>query len=155
MIKVFIDANIIITVLNREYPAFRMSSRVLSLADDPGYTIFTSATCLAIAFYFACKQCGEKKALEKMKILYDKINVTNAGEPEVKAALANKKVLDFEDGIEYYSALHAGCRYIVTEDGNDFYFSEIPVMNCENFLREVVLPAKKSSSERSVKLRKK
>lgn len=139
MKKVFVDANIIITVLNREYPAFRMASRILSLADNPGYTIYTSATCLAISFYFACKKCSEAKALEKIKILCEKIEVVTSGQAEVKAALANQRIHDFEDGIEYYSALHANCQYIISEDTNDFYFATIPVLNGEDFLRNIVL----------------
>jgi predicted nucleic acid-binding protein len=154
MTKVFVDANIIITVLNREYPHFRMTGRLLSLADDR-FTIYTSATCLAIAFYFACKKCSEKKALEKIITLCEKLQVTNAGDKEVKAALSNKKVLDFEDGIEYYSALHAGCDYIVTEDESDFQFAELPVMNCETFLREVVLAKTNRPYSKPVKLTKK
>jgi predicted nucleic acid-binding protein len=139
MKKVFIDANIIITVLNREYPAFRMASRILSLADNPSYTIYTSATCLAISFYFACKKCSESNAMEKIKTLCEKIEIVNAGQAEVKAALANQKVHDFEDGIEYYSALHANCQYLVTENTEDFYFATIPVMKSEDFLRNIVL----------------
>jgi predicted nucleic acid-binding protein len=141
MRKVFIDANIIISALNREYPLFRMCSRILSLADHRDYELYTSATCLAISFYFASKKCGETRALEKIRILSEKIKVSNAGQGEVIAALGNPKVNDFEDGIEYYSALNARCDYIITEDMGDFYFSEIPVMNCEKFLREVALPS--------------
>lgn len=140
MKRVFIDANIIIGVLNREYPLFRTGSRILSLADSRDYEIYTSATCLAIAFYFSSKKSGEKRALEKIQVLTKKIKVSNSGQEEVMAALANPKVHDFEDGIEYYSALSAKCNYIITENIGDFYFAQIPVMKSETFLREVVLP---------------
>jgi predicted nucleic acid-binding protein len=139
MKRIFLDANVIISVLNREYPLFRMSSRVLSLSENPAYKLCTSATSLAICFYFATKKSGENKAREKIKMLCEWIEVAEAGNKEVHAALANPKVLDFEDGIQYYSAKHSGCQFIITENQNDFYFSEIKVMNCEHFLRHVVL----------------
>ena len=46
--KVFVDANVIINVLNREYPAFEFSSRLLSLADDKRFTLYTSTLSLGI-----------------------------------------------------------------------------------------------------------
>jgi predicted nucleic acid-binding protein len=139
MRKVFLDANVIISVLNREYPLFRLSSRVLSLSENPAYKLCTSATSLAICFYFASKTCGHKKALEKIKMLCHWMEVADAGSEEVNAALSNPQVNDFEDGIQHYAAKHSGCQYIITEDREDFYFSEIQVMNCEHFLREIVL----------------
>ena len=51
--KIFLDANILVTVINREYPLFSLASRIISLEDERGFTIHTSAICLAIAFYFA------------------------------------------------------------------------------------------------------
>lgn len=154
MKKVFVDANVIITVLNREYPKFRLSGRILSLSENPNYTICTSATSLAITYYFACKQCSEEKAFEKMRMLCKWIEVTDSGSKEVMATLANKKVMDFEDGIEHYSAIHAGCDYIVTDDLDDFYFAEIPVMNCEDFLRNIVLPELGPKPKQGYKFRK-
>ena len=139
MKRIFLDANVIISVLNREYPLFRMSSRVLSLSENPAYKLCTSATSLAICFYFATKTSGENKAREKIKMLCEWIEVAEAGSKEVHAALSNPQVLDFEDGIQYYAAKHSGCQFIITENQNDFYFSEIQVMNCEHFLRQVVL----------------
>jgi predicted nucleic acid-binding protein len=141
MTRIFIDANVLVSVLNREYPKFRMSARVVSLADNPAYSLYTSSTCLAIAFYFASKRCKESVAFEKMRILCERLEIANSGKEEVLATLQNKKIKDFEDGIQHYAAVNSGCQYIITEDRNDFYFSEIPVMNCETFLRDVALPA--------------
>lgn len=140
MTKIFLDANILVGVLNKEYPLFRMGSRLLSLNDAPGFQVYTSATCMAIAAYFAAKKCGEALAMQKMKILAAQLQIAPAGAEEVRCTVQNPKILDFEDGIEYYAALHAGCDVIVTEDLQDFHFSDIPVMSTESFLREVALP---------------
>ncbi len=145
MTKVFIDANVLIAVLNKEYPLFRTAARILSLSDYPPFQLYTSATCLAITFYFASKKCGDAMAIEKIRLLLKNISVIPTGMEDVEAALLDKQVKDFEDGIEYYAAFHADCDAIVTEDLSDFYFSKIPVMNCEQFLREEALPNLKSS----------
>ena len=54
--RIFLDANVLVSVLNKEYPLFTYSSRILSLADHKGYEVFTSPLCLTIAFYFAEKK---------------------------------------------------------------------------------------------------
>ena len=139
MKKIFLDANILVSVINREYPIFPYAARVVSLADNKKFKVYTSATCLAIAFYFAEKKRGATEAKKLMVLFAEKLLVTDCGQAEVKAAATNKKVLDFEDGLEYYAAINAGCTYIVTEDVNDFHFADVSVMKAETFLRNCVL----------------
>lgn len=134
--KVFVDANILVSVLNKEYPLFSYTSRILSLNDYPQFTLFTSPICLAIAFYFSEKKSGNALARKKMKYLCNNVNITDTGQRAVTKTISNKKIHDFEDGLEYYSALNAGCKCIVTEDTEDFYFSEIEVLRAREFLHK-------------------
>jgi predicted nucleic acid-binding protein len=134
--KIFLDANILVAVLNKEYPVFTYAARILSLTGKKNIEVFTSPICLAIAFYFAEKKSGTAKAKEKIGLLASKISITETGKKAVQATLKNKSVHDFEDGLEYYSAIHAGCTHIITEDKNDFYFADLPVVTSEEFLKK-------------------
>jgi predicted nucleic acid-binding protein len=136
--KVFVDANILIAVLNKEYPLFSSAARILSLHSKRNIRIFSSPLCLAIAFYFSSKKSGDAVAKKKIEILCRNINITTINEKLSRQAIQNAKVHDFEDGLEYYSAMHESCNFIVTENPEDFYFSEIPVINCEHFLFELI-----------------
>ena len=136
--KVFLDANILISVLNKEYPLFTYSARVLSLTDNSKFQLYTSPLCLAIAFYFSEKKNGRAEARRKIKILIEKLRFTTISEKMVLEVEKNKKINDFEDGLQYYSAIDSGCKYIITEDQNDFYFSEIDVMPSRLFLEKYV-----------------
>ncbi|MES2851083.1 MAG: PIN domain-containing protein [Bacteroidota bacterium] len=140
--KIFIDANIIVSVLNNEYPSFTYTSRIVSLADNKRFTVFTSPICLAIAFYFAEKKSGTAMAKKKIQLLSEKLSITSVGKSEVAAALQNKKVNDFEDGLEFYAANSYNCEAIITEDINGFYFSSIPVYNSKSFFEKVLLKGK-------------
>ncbi|MBP6432678.1 MAG: PIN domain-containing protein [Ferruginibacter sp.] len=137
--KIFLDANILVSVLNKEYPLFSYSARVLSLADDKKFTLYTSPVCLAIAFYFAEKKSGTKLAKQKIELLCSKLSITSLGKQEVLQSLQNKKVNDFEDGLEYYAAIANQCEVIVTEDTKDFYFGDIPVKTTKDFLIEYII----------------
>jgi predicted nucleic acid-binding protein len=134
--RIFLDANILVSVLNKEYPLFTYAARIVSLADNKKFTVYTSPVCLAIAFYFAEKKSGTALAKQKIKLLAEKIVITPVGKNEVLEALQNKQVNDFEDGIEYYAAINNKCDIIVTEDTSDFYFSDIKVCKAQSFLQE-------------------
>src|SRR6478735_1589028 len=137
--KVFVDANILVSVLNKEYPLFTHSARILSLSGKKNYRIYTSPICLAIAFYFAEKKHKTKIAKEKIALLSTNIFIALATETVVEKTVTNKKINDFEDGLEYYSSIESNCDFIVTEDKDDFYFSDIPVMNAKVFFEKIVV----------------
>ena len=134
--KVFLDANILVPVLNKEYPVFTNAARILSLAGNSRFQLYTSSLSLAIAFYFSGKKSGNELAKKKIVLLASKIAITKTDEITVKQTITNKKINDFEDGLEYYSALDSGCKVIITEVTGDFYFSEIEVIDCNSFLNK-------------------
>lgn len=131
--NIFLDANVLVSVLNKEYPLFTYTARILSLADNKRFAVYTSPICLAIAFYFAEKKSGAIAAKKKIGLLSQKIKIARVDEETVLEAVQNKSVGDFEDGLEYYSAKQARCKCIVTEDINDFHFASIEVLTSKDF----------------------
>ncbi|HEV8079701.1 MAG TPA: PIN domain-containing protein [Chitinophagaceae bacterium] len=137
--RIFLDANILVSVLNKEYPLFTTTSRIVSLADNSKFSVFTSPVCLAIAFYFAEKKHKSILAKKKISILCQHIKIADTNKNTVVQALKNQAVNDFEDGLEYYSALENKCDCIITEDIDDFYFSKIEVIRSESFFEKYLL----------------
>jgi predicted nucleic acid-binding protein len=137
--NIFLDANILVSVLNKEYPLFSYSSRIVSLADNKKFSVYTSPICLAIAFYFAEKKSGSALAKKKMELLCSRLLIADVGEKEVLAAAQNKAAQNFEDGLEYYAALHKKCKVIITENKDDFYFAGMEVLTSEEFLTNYLL----------------
>lgn len=134
--KIFLDANVLVSVLNKEYPLFPFTSRILSLNQKPQFQLFTSPICLAIAFYFAEKKSNAVVAKHKIDLLVRNLNIAGNSAVSVKQALENSSIHDFEDGLEYCAAIENGCTCIITEDIKDFYFSEIEVLSSQDFLRK-------------------
>lgn len=135
--KVFLDANILVSVINKEYPVFSYSSRLLSLDDNSNVKLYTSPACLAIAFYYAQKK-GRATARQKINLLAQKLNITQMDGAIVQSVIANKQIHDFEDGLQYYSAIDSGCKVIITEDKSNFYFSEIECLDSRAFMEKYV-----------------
>ena len=144
--RIFLDANILVSVLNKEYPLFTYTSRIISLADRTKFSLFTSPICLAIAFYFTEKKYKSASAKKRIQLLCDHINIAAADKHTVLQSLQNPAVNDFEDGLEYYSAIEAKCNCIITEDIGDFYFSKIEVLDSERFMEKYLLSGALTSS---------
>lgn len=141
--RIFLDANILVSVLNKEYPLFSTTSRILSLSDRKSFILYTSPVCMAIAYYFAEKKFRSEKAKSKIELLCDHILITSVNESAVTKTLQTPAINDFEDGLEYYSALENKCDCIITEDVDDFYFSKIEVLRSEDFFRKYLLSTHK------------
>lgn len=137
--RIFLDANVLITVLCNEYPRFTACARVLSLCDNPRFTVFTSPLCIAIAAYFTEKKNGQQMAKRKMGILLEKLRITAIDGEMTQRVMADPRIADVEDGLQYHSALGSDCTCIVTYDRSDFHFSDIEVLDGEEFLRKHVL----------------
>ena len=139
MLRIFLDANVLVSVLNKEYPVFTYSSRILSLASHPKFEVYTSPLCLAIAFYFAEKKHGSELAKQKINLICQHVKIAENLSRGVSDTLLNKRIHDFEDGLEYHAAQEHGCKCIITEDIEDFYFSDIEVLNCQDFFKRHLL----------------
>jgi predicted nucleic acid-binding protein len=104
--------------------------------------VFTSPICLAIGFYFAEKKNGTELAKRKISLLSSKIKIAIVDETTVRETALNKSISDFEDGMQYYAALNAKCKCIITQDKDDFYFSKLETLTAEEFLIKHVRPVK-------------
>jgi len=140
--RIFLDANILVSVLNKEYPLFSVTSRILSLSDRKNFVLYSSPICLAIAYYFAEKKFKSEKAKSKIQILCDHIQIAPLSETAVSKTLQTTAIKDFEDGLEYYSAVENKCNCIITEDIDDFYFSKIEVLRSEDFFKKYLFKNK-------------
>jgi len=132
--KLFVDANVLVAVINKEYPLFTYAARILSLSERRNFELYTSPICLAMAFYFSEKKSGRKVARQKMDLLVEHISVATVDAEVVKQSLRQKNIDDFEDSMEYFAAKNAGCEMIITENPGDFHFGKLRVMRAEQFI---------------------
>jgi len=142
--RIFLDANVLVSVLNKEYPLFSYSSRIVSLANHKNFEVFTSPMCLAIAFYFAEKK-NKKLARQKVGLLSEYLSIAAISETTVRRVTKNQAIHDFENGLEYYAALDSKCECIITEDVKDFYFSDIEVITTEGFFEKYLTRKSRAS----------
>lgn len=92
--------------------------------------------------FLLCRKKYKSGAKDKIQLLCNHIEITNITASVVNQSLNDITVLDFEDGMEYYSALAAKCDCIITEDIQDFHFSKIEVLQSETFFDRYLVPGK-------------
>lgn len=136
--NVFLDANVLVSILTKEHHTFVYTSLIVSQKPTQ-FRLITSSVCIAIAYYFTCKKFKKVEAKRILSILCKHLNICDSGAEEVAKTLLNRSINDVEDGIQYYSAIKAECTCIVTEDLNDYYFSEVEILSSQAFFDKYII----------------
>lgn len=134
MKKLFVDTNIVIDLLAQRMPFYTEAAKLFSLADRKKIRLSISALCLADSNYILSKQLPVKdvrKILRDFKIL---VNVLPLNDKISDLAL-NSEFNDFEDAIQYFTALESDQDIIITRNQNDFRDSRLPVMTAGEFIK--------------------
>lgn len=131
--KVFLDTNVLIDYLLKREEGETAAVEILLLGNSRALELFVSDLTIANAAYIVRKDYEISEFRRALRVLAQCYSVASIGEHAVnQALLADWK--DFEDSLQYYAAVDAGCECIVTRNIKDFSESEIPVYSPTEFL---------------------
>ena len=133
MNKVFVDTDVILDLLAERVPFFHFSAVLFTFAEMKKLELYTSPLVLANTFYILRKQLGNneaRNALRKLRIL---LHVVDSSESIIDKAL-NSDFADFEDAIQYYTALEHEITVILTRNLRDYKNASVIVQTPEAFL---------------------
>lgn len=131
--KVFVDTDIIYDLLGKRDPFYLASARLFTLADEGKIQIYISALSFANLHYLISKQRTEeesKEILRKFKVL---VHVAPLNEKIIDLTL-NSEFSDFEDAIQYYSALQNEIEVLLTRNLKDYKKARISVLTAQDFI---------------------
>lgn len=132
--KVFIDSDVILDVLCKRIPHYQYSAQIFTLGDLKKINLYTTSLSFANVYYILRKTVGGEKAkyfLRKLRLL---IKILAADEKETDLAL-NSKFTDFEDALQYYTALKHNMEVILTRNVKDYKEKDIIVQTPEHFIK--------------------
>lgn len=141
MIRLLIDTNIVIDLLAKREEFYYEAATLFSLADKNKLTLVISSLTFANTNYILSKLKTERESrmiLRKFKVLTE---VVSLDDKIIDLALNDDFFPDFEDGLQYYSAIENRIDVILTRNKKDFKNSKIPVMTAKEYL------AKKKSTD--------
>jgi predicted nucleic acid-binding protein len=136
MKNLYLDTNIILDLLAYRMPFYTEAAKLFSLADKKKLRLSISSLCLADANYILSRQKPEmevRSVLRKFKVL---VNVLPLDDKITDLAL-NSEFLDFEDAIQYFTAIENGQDLIITRNQSDFKESKIPVMAAGEYIKSI------------------
>lgn len=130
----FIDTNVIIDLLAKREPFYHESLQLFSLADSNQVQLTVSTLSLVNTHYIlndVMKLKDSRSIIGKFKVLVESHDLNDK---VIDLALNDFDFNDFEDGIQYYTALESEANLIITRNLKDFKHSKIPVMSPKEFL---------------------
>ena len=134
MKKVFLDANIVIDALIEEGEDMYNALKILSLVDERKILAYCSALSLGTVSYFMDKKkIDSHEIIRELNIFCGYCTPTKVDAVVVRQAL-DSAFTDFEDALQYYSAMTEQADMIITRNGKDFKHATIPTTLQYNFL---------------------
>jgi len=134
MKKIFIDTNIVIDLLSRREIFRLQAANLFSLADKKIIELSISSLTVANTSYTLLRQTNSTSAKEILRKLRLIINILPLDDKIIGIALNDNSFDDFEDGLQYFTAIENSQDLIITRNLKDFKNSALPVMTARQFL---------------------
>ena len=134
--RIFIDTNIMLDFLGERKPFYQSAAKLATLAEQGKIKMIVSPISYTTINYFLSK--NETSEVAKLKLRKFKIisEICKLDERTIEKGL-NSSFKDFEDSLQYYSAIDSNCDVIVTRNAKDFKKSLIPVMTADEYLNSI------------------
>jgi predicted nucleic acid-binding protein len=135
MERLFIDTNIVIDLLSKREDFYQEAQELFTLADHKKVELFVSALTFASTHYLLSryqKLDDARKTLITFKVL---VSVLPLDDKVIELALGSD-FKDFEDAIQYYTAIEQGIDIIITRNKKAFKNAKLPIMTAKEYLKK-------------------
>lgn len=132
MEKIFVDANIVMDLLEKREEFYQEAQELFTLSDKKNVKLYISALTLANVHFLLFKhlKMEARKVLAKFKVL---VEVLAVDDKILDLALTSDQK-DFEDAIQYYTAIENEMDIIITRNKKDFKNLDLPILTAKEFL---------------------
>jgi len=137
MKKLFVDTNIVIDLLSRREPFFEEAAELFSLADKKQVELSVSSLTIANTSYTLLRQMDSVKAKSVLRKLRLILKVLPLDDKIIGLALNDDTFSDFEDGLQYFTAIEYEQELIITRNFKDFKKSKLPTMTAKQFIETI------------------
>lgn len=133
MDRVLVDTNIVIDLLAKRLDFFLEAQELFTLADKKKLKLYVSSLTFANTYYILAQKMklnDARKILRKFKVLVDVLPM----DAKIIDLSLESDFKDFEDAIQYHTALENEITIILTRNLKDFKTSKIPVLTTKDYL---------------------
>ncbi|MDP2753958.1 MAG: PIN domain-containing protein [Nitrospirota bacterium] len=133
MKTVLCDINFILDIFLKREPFYYSAARLFKKIEDKEIKGYLCALSFPTLFYLLLKELSKERAiktLEKIRIVF---SVAPVDEKVIDLSLTSD-FKDFEDAVQYYSAVQIKADYLITRNKSDYSDIKIPTLTPEEFL---------------------
>jgi predicted nucleic acid-binding protein len=139
---VFVDTDVALDLLSQREPHYAGAAALFTMADKGKVRVYVSALSFSNLHYLLSRQYSaaeSRRILTSFKVL---VNVLAVDDKIIDLALSSK-FADFEDAIQYFTAIENGLNMLLTRNIKDYKLASIAVLPVEEYLRIHVNSRKK------------
>ena len=133
MIKVFIDTNIFLDILCKREQFVDDALSIFDMAVDNQIELLISDLSIANIKYITRKEIPIDKFYDLIKTFRPIFTIVPLGADVIDKAL-DLRANDFEDALQYFSAVQANADCLVTRNIKDYGFAKMEVLDSQTFL---------------------
>jgi len=137
--KILIDTNVLLDVLTQRTPFFEDSSKVWSLIHEGVLTGYLAAISVNNLYCIIRKLADKKVAESFVDELLQDFDIVSLTKNVLKQA-RTLPAKDFEDAIQYFSAIQEGCEILITRNKKDFPSAGLQLLTPAEFLQKLQKP---------------
>jgi predicted nucleic acid-binding protein len=141
-VKALLDTNIILDIALERQPFFTNSEAVLGFAEQGQIESYISASTISDLYYVIRKQKGRDLAIEFLREIVSFCQIAMVDKTIITMALTTN-FKDFEDAIQYSTAILNHLDAIITRNSQDFPVVTPRILTPEQLIEELT-----NSSER-------
>ncbi len=133
MKHLLVDTNIIIDLLAKRKDSYQEAQELFTLADENEVRLYISSLTFANTHHVLTKELNAdeaRKVLIKFKLL---VKILPLDDRILELALSSD-FKDFEDAVQYYTALENKLEIIITRNKKDFKTAKLPVLTAKEYL---------------------
>lgn len=133
--NIFWDTNILIDLLTDAREHHLVALKLFENQKLQNFKIFITPLSLANAEYILAAHHKLRDFVYRISKINEYYKVCDMNQQQADLALKSRWP-DFEDALQYQSAIAAGCNVIITRDFKGFEQSLIPIFSPEQFLEK-------------------
>ena len=136
--KLLIDANILLDILQKREPHYKYSSIIWKLCETGKAEGYVSLLTFMNMVYILRKELTPEKISDTYKALSLIFSFEDLTENDVRNA-ASMELKDFEDAVQIQTAQRVGADFIITRNVKDFMKSPISAFSPEELIQRIEL----------------
>lgn len=136
MEKVFVDSDIVLDLLSARQPHYKFAAELFSLADQNSIKVYISSLTFANVNYILSKQLSPGQARKMLLTFKTIVNVLAVNDKIIELALLSK-FQDFEDAIQYNTAIENSITTLLTRNLKDYKKAEITILTAQQYLKAI------------------